>query len=51
MAIMLTLHLISEATGQTLNAVARACITQFPNTTIKLRHWNLIRTSAQLQRV
>ena len=47
----LTLHLISEATGQTLNAVARACITQFPNTTIKLRHWNLIRTSAQLQRV
>ncbi|MFT8367480.1 pyruvate, water dikinase regulatory protein [Acetobacter papayae] len=47
----LTLHLVSEATGQTLDSVARACIAQFPNTEVKLRHWNLIRTQIQLRRV
>lgn len=40
----ITLHLVSEATGQTLDAVARACIAQFPNTDVRLRHWNLIRS-------
>ncbi|MBO1326413.1 kinase/pyrophosphorylase [Acetobacter sp. TBRC 12305] len=47
----LTLHLVSEATGQTLDSVARACIAQFPNTDVRLRHWNLIRTQIQLRRV
>nr|WP_298796325.1 pyruvate, water dikinase regulatory protein [uncultured Acetobacter sp.] len=47
----LTLHLVSEATGQTLDAVARACIAQFPNTDVRLRHWNLIRSRLQLRRV
>ena len=47
----LTLHLVSEATGQTLDSVARACIAQFPNTEVKLRHWNMIRTQIQLRRV
>ncbi|MGG6429228.1 pyruvate, water dikinase regulatory protein [Acetobacter ghanensis] len=48
---ILTLHLVSEATGQTLDSVARACIAQFPNTEVRLRHWNLIRTQIQLRRV
>ncbi|GAB29752.1 phosphoenolpyruvate synthase regulatory protein [Acetobacter pasteurianus] len=47
----ITLHLVSEATGQTLDSVARACIAQFPNTEVHLRHWNLIRTQLQLRRV
>ncbi|QEO17732.1 pyruvate, water dikinase regulatory protein [Acetobacter vaccinii] len=47
----LTLHLVSEATGQTLDSVARACIAQFPNTDVRLRHWNLVRTQIQLRRV
>ena len=47
----LTLHLVSEATGQTLDSVARACIAQFPGTEVRLRHWNLIRSRLQLRRV
>ncbi|MDG6094719.1 kinase/pyrophosphorylase [Acetobacter sp. AN02] len=46
----LVLHLISEGTGQTLEAMSRACAPHFPNTELESRHWNLVRTSAQLQR-
>lgn len=47
----LILHLISDATGQTLDSVARACMAQFPRLNIQLRHWNLVRTSLQLRHV
>ncbi|MDF7674300.1 kinase/pyrophosphorylase [Acetobacteraceae bacterium ESL0709] len=47
----LTLHLISDATGQTLDSVARACMAQFPTLNVHLRQWNLVRTSLQLRHV
>lgn len=51
MSAKLTLHLISDATGQTLDSVSRACMAQFPTLDVHLRHWNLIRTSLQLRHV
>jgi regulator of PEP synthase PpsR (kinase-PPPase family) len=47
----INLHLVSEATGETLNALARATTTQFESTTIVMHRWSLIRTSFQLHRV
>ena len=45
------LHLVSEATGETLNTIARATTAQFDNTQIIVQRWSLIRTSFQLHRV
>ncbi|MCH4022560.1 MAG: kinase/pyrophosphorylase [Acetobacter sp.] len=45
------LHMVSEGTGQTLEAMSRACAPHFPGTQFDIRHWNLIRTQGQLQRV
>ena len=47
----INLHLVSEATGETLNTLARATTTQFESTTIVMHRWSLIRTSFQLHRV
>jgi regulator of PEP synthase PpsR (kinase-PPPase family) len=47
----INLHLVSEATGETLNALARATTAQFENTLIVMHRWSLIRTSFQLHRV
>ena len=47
----INLHLVSEATGETLNALARATTAQFESTTIVMHRWSLIRTSFQLHRV
>ena len=47
----INLHLVSEATGETLNTLARATTTQFVNTHIVLHRWSLIRTNFQLHRV
>ncbi|MCF3946315.1 kinase/pyrophosphorylase [Acidiphilium sp. AL] len=47
----LNLHLISDATGDTLNAVARAAIAQFEGAEIHLHRWSLIRSRLQLHRV
>src|SRR5256885_1165620 len=47
----INLHLVSEATGETLNTLARATIAQFDNTQIIMHRWSLIRTSFQLHRV
>src|SRR5436853_142156 len=47
----INLHLVSEATGETLNALARATTAQFENTVIVMHRWSLIRTSFQLHRV
>lgn len=47
----LNLHLISDATGDTLNAVARAATAQFENADIHLHRWSLIRSRLQLHRV
>lgn len=47
----LNLHLVSDATGDTLNAVARASLAQFEGATVVHHRWSLIRTRFQLHRV
>ena len=47
----LNLHLVSDATGETLNAVARATVVQFEHATIVHHRWSLVRTRLQLHRV
>lgn len=48
---VLNLHLVSDATGDTLNAVARASLAQFEGATVIHHRWSLIRTRFQLHRV
>lgn len=45
------LHLVSDATGETLNAIARATTVQFDQADIIYHRWSLIRTRFQLDRV
>ena len=47
----INLHLVSEATGETVNTLARATTAQFDTTQIITHRWSLIRTSFQLHRV
>jgi regulator of PEP synthase PpsR (kinase-PPPase family) len=47
----LNLHLVSDATGETLNAIARATTVQFEHVQIVYHRWSLIRTRFQLHRV
>ena len=47
----LNLHLVSDATGETLNAIARATVSQFEQVAIQYHRWTLIRTRFQLHRV
>ena len=45
------LHLVSDATGETLNSIARATTAQFEQVQIVYHRWSLIRTRFQLHRV
>src|SRR3978361_1212510 len=47
----LKLHLVAAATGETLNSVARATVSQFEHVSIQYHRWSLIRTRFQLHRV
>jgi len=47
----LNLHLVSDATGETLNSMARATVSQFESVHIIYHRWSLIRTRFQLHRV
>jgi regulator of PEP synthase PpsR (kinase-PPPase family) len=47
----LILHLVSDATGETLNSIARATVSQFEHVQITYHRWSLIRTRFQLHRV
>lgn len=47
----LNLHLVSDATGETLNAIVRATTVQFEHADIVYHRWSLIRTRFQLHRV
>ena len=47
----LNLHLVSDATGETLNAIVRATTVQFEHLSIMPHRWSLIRTRFQLHRV
>lgn len=48
---VLNLHLVSDATGDTLNAVSRAALAQFEGAKVIHHRWSLIRTRLQLHRV
>ncbi len=45
------LHLVSDATGQTLQGLADACLAQFENIHPTERFWPLVRSGKQLERV
>jgi regulator of PEP synthase PpsR (kinase-PPPase family) len=45
------IHLVSDATGETINAIARACLVQFENVNAQEHFWSLIRTQRQLDLV
>ena len=47
----MNLHLVSDATGETLNSIARATTAQFEQVQILYHRWSLIRTRFQLHRV
>jgi regulator of PEP synthase PpsR (kinase-PPPase family) len=45
------LHLVSDATGETINSVARACLVQFSGVEPVEHVWSLVRTPSQMARV
>ena len=45
------LHLVSDSTGDTVHAVARACLVQFEEAEPVEHSWMMVRTDAQLDRV
>jgi len=42
------IHLVSDATGETINSIARACLVQFEDIRAQEHFWSLIRTRRQL---
>lgn len=47
----LDIHLISDATGDTLTALARAAVAQFDESQVSYHRWSLVRSRLQLHRV
>ncbi len=45
------LHLVSDATGETIHAVTRACLVQFEDVPVQEHFWNLVRSKRQLDLV
>ncbi len=45
------IHLVSDSTGSTLQGLAKACLAQFEGVEPHEKHWNLIRTSEQIEMV
>lgn len=45
------IHLISDSTGETIHALARACVAQFEDVEPVEHFWNLVRSSRQLKMV
>jgi hypothetical protein len=45
------IHLVSDATGETLNSMTRACLAQFEGVAVSEHSWTLIRTTGQMQKV
>ncbi len=45
------LHLVSDATGETIRSVAKACLVQFDQVRPVEHVWNLVRTKGQLDKV
>lgn len=47
----LHLHLVSDATGETIHSVARACMAQFEGVDPIEHNWSLIRTKGQIEKL
>ena len=45
------LHLVSDATGDTVHSVARACLVQFEDAEAIEHIWSMVRTKMQMERV
>jgi [pyruvate, water dikinase]-phosphate phosphotransferase / [pyruvate, water dikinase] kinase len=45
------LHLVSDATGETVHGVVRACLVQFEGIDVDEHMWPLVRTKGQLEKV
>ena len=45
------LHLVSDATGETIHSVAQACLSQFDAIESEEHHWSLVRTVGQFELV
>lgn len=45
------LHLVSDATGETIHSVARACMSQFEGVEPVEHNWALIRTQGQIKKI
>lgn len=43
------LHLVSDATGETINAVTRACLVQYEGAKVQEHIWSLVRSKRQLE--
>ncbi|WP_321395739.1 pyruvate, water dikinase regulatory protein [Emcibacter sp.] len=46
-----TFHLVSDATGDTLEQVAKAALAQFPDIEPVKHHWPMIRTTRHMERI
>jgi len=46
----LHIHLVSDATGETVASIARACLAQFERVQPTLHTWGLVRTLGQIER-
>lgn len=47
----LHLHMVSDATGETVHGVVRACLVQFEGIAVSEHMWPLVRTKGQLEKV
>lgn len=47
----LHLHMVSDATGETVHSVVRACLVQFEGIDVTEHMWPLVRTKGQLEKV
>lgn len=45
------LHLVSDATGETIHSVARACLSQFEGVEPQEHHWTLVQTTGHVDKV
>ncbi|MDI9349293.1 MAG: pyruvate, water dikinase regulatory protein [Candidatus Symbiobacter sp.] len=48
---ILHVHLVSDATGETVNSVAKAALVQFSEVDYKTHLWSLVRSAAHMERV
>lgn len=45
------LHLVSDATGDTLETMVKAALVQFEDSAVKKHYWPMIRTARQMERI